>query len=94
MRLEGLGKLKIPMYSSGIEPATFLLVAQCPFDDLRSSVIINVHVRTHAQIGDWYRCFCVAVVAYSLDGCSLRYTVDFTENLLRKPIRILFKKNY
>jgi hypothetical protein len=29
MRLEGLGQLKSPMASSGIEPATFLLVAQC-----------------------------------------------------------------
>jgi hypothetical protein len=29
MRLEGLGKLKYPITSSGIEPATFRLVAQC-----------------------------------------------------------------
>jgi hypothetical protein len=27
--LEGLGKLKNPMTSSGIEPAMFLLVAKC-----------------------------------------------------------------
>jgi hypothetical protein len=30
VRLEGLGQLKNPMTSSGIEPATFRLVAQCP----------------------------------------------------------------
>jgi hypothetical protein len=29
MRLEGLGQLKNPMTSSGIEPVTFRLVAQC-----------------------------------------------------------------
>jgi hypothetical protein len=29
MRLKGLGPLKNPMNSSGIEPTTFLLVAQC-----------------------------------------------------------------
>jgi hypothetical protein len=29
VRLEGLGQLKNPMISSGIEPATFRLVAQC-----------------------------------------------------------------
>jgi hypothetical protein len=29
MRLEGLGQLKYPATSFGIEPATFLLVAQC-----------------------------------------------------------------
>jgi hypothetical protein len=29
MRLEGLDQLKNPMTSSGIEPATFRLVAQC-----------------------------------------------------------------
>jgi hypothetical protein len=28
--LEGLGQLKNPMTSPGIEPATFRLVAQCP----------------------------------------------------------------
>jgi hypothetical protein len=29
VRLEELGQLKNPMTSSGVEPATFLLVAQC-----------------------------------------------------------------
>jgi hypothetical protein len=29
VRLEGLGQLKNPMTSSGIEPATFQLVTQC-----------------------------------------------------------------
>jgi hypothetical protein len=29
VRLEGLGQLKNPMTSSGIEPATFWLVAEC-----------------------------------------------------------------
>jgi hypothetical protein len=29
MRLEGLGQLKNPMASSGIEPVTYRLVAQC-----------------------------------------------------------------
>jgi hypothetical protein len=29
MRLEGLGQLRNPMTSSGFEPATFRLVAQC-----------------------------------------------------------------
>jgi hypothetical protein len=29
VRLEGLGRLKNPMTSSGLEPATFRLVAQC-----------------------------------------------------------------
>jgi hypothetical protein len=29
VRLEGLGQLKNPMTSTGIEPATFRLVAQC-----------------------------------------------------------------
>jgi hypothetical protein len=29
VRLEGLGQLKKPMTSSGIEPATFRLVAEC-----------------------------------------------------------------
>jgi hypothetical protein len=42
MRLEGLGKLKNPITSSGIEPATFWLVGQ-RFNQLRYRVspIIN-----------------------------------------------------
>jgi hypothetical protein len=32
VRLEGLGQLKNPMTSSGIEPATFQLVAYCLVD--------------------------------------------------------------
>jgi hypothetical protein len=31
VRLEGLGQLKNPVTSSGIEPATFRLVAYCPY---------------------------------------------------------------
>jgi hypothetical protein len=37
VRLEGLGQLKIPMTSSGIEPTTFRLVTEC-FNRLRYSV--------------------------------------------------------
>jgi hypothetical protein len=29
VRLEGLGQLKNPMTSSGVDPATFQLVAEC-----------------------------------------------------------------
>jgi hypothetical protein len=39
VRLEGLGQLKIPMTSLGIEPTTFRLVALC-LNQLRYSVII------------------------------------------------------
>jgi hypothetical protein len=38
VRLEGLRQLKNPMTSSGIEPATFLLVAQC-INQLRYRVL-------------------------------------------------------
>jgi hypothetical protein len=37
VRLEGLGQLKNPMTSSGIEPATFRLVATLPIVPVRSA---------------------------------------------------------
>jgi hypothetical protein len=40
VRLEGLGKLKNPMTSLGIEPATFRLVVQC-LNELRYRVLGN-----------------------------------------------------
>jgi hypothetical protein len=42
VRLEGLGQLKNPMTSSGIEPATFRLVAQC--NQLRYRVLLPLPV--------------------------------------------------
>jgi hypothetical protein len=48
VRLEGLGQLKNPVTSSGYEPLTFQLVAQC-FNQLRC----RVHVKNVMfKIGD------------------------------------------
>jgi hypothetical protein len=52
VRLEGLGKLKNPVASSGIETTTFRLVAQClnqlryrvPLYVRRSNIILKVHI--------------------------------------------------
>jgi hypothetical protein len=43
MRLEGVGQLKNPITSSGIEPATFRLVAYC-LNHLRYRVSPSAHV--------------------------------------------------
>jgi hypothetical protein len=37
VRLEGLGRLKNPMTSSGNEPVTFRLVVKCPTDNMYSA---------------------------------------------------------
>jgi hypothetical protein len=42
MRLEGLGQLKNPMTSSGIEPATFRLAAYC-LNQLRYRMTQDLH---------------------------------------------------
>jgi hypothetical protein len=44
MWLEGLGQLKNLMTSSGVEPATFRLVAQCP-NQLRYGVSLGLSIK-------------------------------------------------
>jgi hypothetical protein len=45
MRLEELGQLKNPVTSSGIEPATFRLVAYC-LNQLRYRLPLRIDIKT------------------------------------------------
>jgi hypothetical protein len=51
VRLEGLGKLK-KSTSSGLDPVTFRLVAQC-LNQLRYHVPLSIHVTLRNQQFQW-----------------------------------------
>jgi hypothetical protein len=53
VRLEGLGQLKIPMTSSGIEPATFRLVAYQPTTLLSATTIIIIQFTSECLPRTW-----------------------------------------